>query len=133
MTNREIVNPETVFQADGFTHGVISTGGSLLFVSGQVAWDKNFQLVGGEDLAAQSRQVFENIQYVLSAAGASWEHVVKMTIYTTRPEENQTIAEVKQEFLQGVASPAETMIGVHGLASPDLLVEIEAYAVLPDH
>lgn len=132
MANREIVNPETVFQADGFTHGVISNGGRILFISGQVAWDKDFQLVGEGDLAAQSRKVYENIQHVLNEARASWENVVKMNIYTTRPHENLIIAGVKQEFLQGVPSPAETLIGVHGLASPDLLIEIEAYAVLPD-
>lgn len=127
---REIINPKEVFNAEGFTHAVLSTGSKTLYISGQLAWDEKFQLIGGDNLAAQTRKVYENIQSILEEAGASWSDVVKTTIYTTLPHENETIAQVKSEFMNGVPSPAETLIGVHSLAAPDLLVEIEAIAVL---
>lgn len=129
-SNREIVNPKAVFSADGFTHAVVSTGEKTVYISGQLAWDTHFQVVGGDDIAAQTRKVYENLQHILEDIGATWGNVVKTTIYTTRPEENETIAKVKHEFLKGVASPAETLIGVEALASPECLIEIEAIAVI---
>lgn len=129
-SSREIIQPDKLFHAEGFTHAVVSAGEKTVYISGQVAWDEKFQVVGEGDLAEQTRKVYENIQHVLDKIGATWENVVKTTIYTTLPYENETIAKVKHEFLKGVSSPAETLIGVHGLAAPELLVEIEALAVI---
>lgn len=128
--SKEILNPKKLFSAEGFTHATISEGTKTIYISGQIAWDQNFQVVGKGDLAKQTRKVYENIQHVLDEVGASWENVVKTTIYTTRPNENETIAKVKTEFLKGIASPAETLIGVDSLAAPELLIEIEAIAVI---
>lgn len=128
--NREIVNPDKVFNAEGFTHAVIAKGSKTVYLSGQLAWDTNFQVVGEGDLAKQTTKVFENIQHILDDIGATWDHVVKTTIYTTQPHESETIAKIKHSFLNGVASPAETLIGVEGLASPECLIEIEAIAVI---
>lgn len=127
---REIIQPEKLFHAEGFTHAVVSTGEKTVYISGQLPWDENFQIVGEGSLAEQSRKVYENIQHVLDEIGATWENVVKTTIYTTKPYENEIIANVKHEFLKGAASPAETMIGVNSLAAPGLLVEIEAIVVI---
>lgn len=128
--NREIINPEELFNVEGFTHAVVAKGDKTVYLSGQLSWDKNFQVIGEGDIVAQSRQVFKNIEHILDELGATWDHVVKTTIYTTKPEENETIAKVKHEFLQGVASPAETLIGVEALAMPEFLVEIEAIVVM---
>lgn len=128
--NRKIVNPDKVFSADGFTHAVVSEGDKTIYISGQLAWDTNFQVVGEGNLAKQTTQVFENIQHILDDIGATWDHVVKTTIYTTEPHESEMIAKIKHSFLDGVASPAETLIGVAGLASPECLIEIEAIAVI---
>lgn len=128
--NREIINPKELFNVEGFTHAVVATGNKTVYLSGQLSWDKNFQVIGEGDIVAQSRQVFKNIEHILDELGARWDNVVKTTIYTTKPEENETIAKVKHEFLQGVASPAETLIGVEALAMPVFLVEIEAIVVM---
>lgn len=129
-SKREIIQPDKLFHVEGFTHAVVSTGEKTVYISGQLPWDENFQIIGEGSLAEQSRKVYENIQHVLDEIGATWENVVKTTIYTTKPHKNEIIANVKHEFLKGVASPAETMIGVHSLAAPGLLVEIEAIVVI---
>jgi len=82
------------------------------------------------DLAKQAAKVYENIQHILDELGATWDHVVRTTIYTTQPHESETIAKVKHSFLDGVPSHAETMIGVESLAAPELLIEVEAIVVL---
>lgn len=128
--NREIVNPDKVFSAEGFTHAVIAAGNKTVYLSGQLPWDENFQVVGKGNLVEQTRKVYENIQHILEDIGATWDNVVKTTIYTTKPNEGETIAKTKHAFLNGVASPAETLIGVERLASPECWIEIEAIAVL---
>lgn len=128
--NREIINPDKLFNVEGFTHAVVPKGNKTVYLSGQLAWDENFNVIGGEDLAEQSTQVFKNIKYILDEINATWDHVVKFNIYTTKPHESEKIAEVKHQFLNGISSPAETMIGVEGLAAPELLVEIEAIVVM---
>lgn len=128
--NREIVNPRKVFSAEGFTHAVIAEGNKTVYLSGQLPWDENFQVVGKGDLVKQTRKVFENIQHILDDIGVTWDNVVKTTIYTTNPYEGEAISKTKHEFLNGVASPAETLIGVDSLASPDCMIEIEAIAVM---
>lgn len=128
--NREIVNPDKLFQAEGFTHAVIPKGNKTVYLSGQLAWDENFQVIGKGDLAKQTEKVYENIQHILDDIGATWDDVVKTTIYTTQPHEGETIAKIKHSFLDGVASHAETLIGVEGLAAPELLIEVEAIVVM---
>lgn len=128
--NREIINPDKVFQAEGFTHAVIPKGDKTVYLSGQLAWDENFQVIGDGDLAKQTAKVYENIQHILTDIGATWDHVVKTTIYTTKPHESETIARIKHEFLDGIPSHAETLVGVAGLAAPELLIEVEAIVVM---
>lgn len=129
--NREIINPKGLFQAEGFTHAVATTGTKTIYIAGQLPWDENFQVIGEGDLEAQTRKSFENIGIVLDEIGASWDHVVKLVTYTTKPEENELIGGIKVEVLNGVASPADTMIGVTALADPRCFVEIEAIVVMP--
>lgn len=84
----------------------------------------------GWRLAKQTAKVYENIQHILTGIGATWDHVVKTTIYTTKPHESETIARIKHEFLDGIPSHAETLVGVAGLAAPELLIEVEAIVVM---
>jgi reactive intermediate/imine deaminase len=103
--------------------------GNLLFVSGCVALDADGKLVGQGDVVAQARQVFENIGQCLSAAGASFADVVKVTTFLTDVSDRALINPVRQEFF-GDARPASTLVEVSALAHPDALVEIEAVAHL---
>lgn len=127
---REVINPKTLFQAEGFSHAVGTTGTKVFYLSGQLPWDENFQVVGEGDFEKQTEKSFENIEHVLDDIGARWDHVVKLVIYTTKPEKSETIAKIKHRFLNGVPSPAKTTIGIAGLADPRCFIEIEATVVM---
>ncbi len=127
-TNQKI-NPSTLFQTDGFTQAVSSSKTKIVFVSGQLAWDKNAQLVGEGDIEKQTYQVFENIKNVLDEVGATWEDVVKLGAYTVKLEDINTVARIKSEFF-GKTPPADTIVAVRGLAYPECLVEIDAIVMM---
>ena len=102
---------------------------AVVFLAGQVALSPDGQLVGEGDFAAQCRQVFENLQAVLDEAGATFENVVKVTVYLPDITNLQEYRRVKAEFVTG-RQPASTALEVKGLAFPGLMVEVEAIAVL---
>jgi reactive intermediate/imine deaminase len=104
--------------------------GNLLFVSGIVAVDGDGNLVGGDDVVAQARQVFENMRHVLAAAGCGFEDVVKVTIFLTDVDERARINPVRQEAF-GAARPASTLVEISQLAIPGARIEVEAVALVP--
>ena len=104
--------------------------GDLVFVSGIVAVDGEGRLVGGDDVVAQTRQVFETMRAVLAVAGCSFEDVVKVTIFLTDVEDRPLINPVRQEVFGGTR-PASTLVEVPRLAVPGAKVEIEAVALVP--
>ena len=104
--------------------------GNLLFVSGCVALDAEGKLVGEGDVVAQARQVFTNIGLCLSAAGATFADVVKVTTFLTDVNDRAQVNPVRQEFF-GDAKPASTLVEVSALVLPEFLIEVEAVAVLP--
>ena len=109
----------------------MATGTRLAFIAGQAAIDRDFAVVGGGDLGAQTRQVMENLGHALDELGASWDDVVKATIYTTRPGEFELIGRMMGEAMGDAAPPAQVILGVTGLALPELLIEIELVVSLP--
>ncbi len=113
-----------------FSGGVKVTGGELLFVSGQLAKDANSQLVGKGDIAAQTRQVLENIKRVLDLAGATFADVVKVIVYIKDMSHFREIHDVRLQYFSADALPASTMVEVSGFVDPDALIEIEAIAVI---
>ena len=118
-----IVNHWFLESTDAVRHG------DLLFVSGVAPLDEDSRLVGGDDVAAQTRQVFLNMKRVLEAAGTSFDKVLKVTVYLTDVADRTTINPIRQEFF-GATRPASTLIGVNQLAVPGMKVEIEAVAAL---
>ena len=104
--------------------------GSLLFMSGVVAVDGDGNLVGGDDVVAQARQVFENLGRVLAAAGCGFEDVVKVTIFLTDVDDRPKINPLRQEVF-GETRPASTLIKMPRLAVPGATIEIEAVALVP--
>ena len=126
---RELINPPELHPAPGFSHVAMATGGRHVFVAGQVALDTGFGLVGGDDLGEQTKAAMRNVGLALEAAGAGWDDVVRRTIYTLRPTEYETITAAIDEVTGGAAHPAQTILGVTGLAVPGLLIEIECTAV----
>jgi reactive intermediate/imine deaminase len=105
--------------------------GDLLFISGMAPLDGNGNLVGGDDVAAQTRQVLKNMEAILRAAGADFADVLRVTVYLTDISDRAKINPVRQEFF-GATKPASTLIEVSDLAVPGMKVEIEAVAGLRD-
>jgi reactive intermediate/imine deaminase len=104
-------------------------GGRLLYISGQVAWDTNGNIVGKGDVAAQARQVFRNLREVLQAAGGDLQDLMKITTYITKIEDFPAVAQVRSEVFQGEL-PASTLIVVKSLFHPDFLLEVEGIAAV---
>ena len=128
---RTIVNPSTIHPPAGYSHIVHATGSRLVFVAGQAALDQDFAIVGEGDLAAQTRQVMTNLQRALDELGATWDDVVKSTVYTTQPHEYEVIGAAMSQAMGDAAPPAQVIAGVTGLALPALLIEIELVVSLP--
>ncbi len=126
MANRELSNPANLHPAPGFSHVALATGGRLAFIAGQLALSPDFQIIGGEDLAEQTKAATRNLGIALDSIGATFDDVVRRTIYTTQPTEYEIITAAIEEVQGSTEHPAQTIIGVTGLALPGLVIEIEA-------
>jgi enamine deaminase RidA (YjgF/YER057c/UK114 family) len=105
--------------------------GSAIAVSGTVATGDSGALVGLGDPYAQAKQALRNIEAALQKAGAGLEHVIRTRIYVTDAGFVEAVGHAHAEAF-GVIRPAATMVVVKALVDPEMLVEIEADAVLPD-
>lgn len=128
---RELHNPPALHPAPGFSHVAIGTGSRTAYIAGQIALAPDFSIIGENDLRAQTVAATRNLEIALQAIGATWEHVVRRTIYTTQPEQYEVITSGIEEVQGSQEHPAQTIIGITGLAIPGLLIEIEATVVLP--
>jgi 2-iminobutanoate/2-iminopropanoate deaminase len=108
----------------------VSAGG-LLFVSGIVSVDAGGALVGGDDVVAQTRRIFEIMGAILADAGCTFADVVRVTVYLTDVDDRTRINPVRQEHF-GSTLPASTLIEVSRLAVPGAKIEIECVAALPE-
>ena len=104
--------------------------GDLLFISGCGPVDGDLKLVGEDDVAEQARQVFRNMEKVLSAAGATFADILKVTVYLTDVGDRTKINPVREEFF-GTSRPASSLIGIKELAIPGMMVEVEAIVGIP--
>ncbi|HEU4971482.1 MAG TPA: RidA family protein, partial [Gaiellaceae bacterium] len=95
-----------------------------------IAVDGDGQLVGGDDVVTQTRQVLENMRAILEAGGCRFEDVVKVTIFLTDIDERPLINPLRQEVF-GSARPASTLVEVSRLVLPEARVEIECVALVP--
>lgn len=114
-----------------YSNVITSPPGKLVFCAGQVALDADGNIVGAGDIEAQTRQVMENLKLALEEAGATFDDVVKITNYITDAEQFAKMAGVRREFLTE-PYPASTLIEVEALIYPELLIEIEAIAVVSE-
>lgn len=131
MSSRRLLNPPELHAAPGYSHIVIAPESGVAYLSGQVALDPDFALVGGDDLREQTKAAMRNIKVALDAIGASWEDVVRRTIYTLQPTQYEIITAAIEEVQGSTEHPAETIVGVTGLALDGLLIEIETTVLLP--
>ena len=129
---------KTILQSDAVAvpRGIMSQGvavpaGRMIFASGQVAREVDGQLVGRGDIRAQTRKTLQNLQAVLTEAGATMDDVVKVTVFVTNLSEHfAAIHEIRAEFF-AAPYPASTLVEVSQLVDPEMLIEIEAIAVTP--
>jgi len=126
---REIIQPKGVPDPRPRFAQVVKHG-KLIYVAGQTSVDANGKLVGKGDIGAQTRQVFQNIKHCLDAAGATFDQVIKINVYSTDLDAHMgVIARLRQEYFSK-GPVASTTVQVSRLVDPDWLVEIEAIAVL---
>jgi len=123
-------NPPELSKPTGYTHVVEVTGPNrTIYISGQIAFDKDGKVVGAGDMKAQAEQVFKNLQTALTAAGAKFSDVVKMNTYITDMEKAPAVREVRARYF-GDSTPASTLVQVVHLARPELMLEVEVIAVV---
>ncbi|MEV8389242.1 MULTISPECIES: RidA family protein [unclassified Streptomyces] len=123
-------SPAGVAPGNGYSHVVWGTG-RFVAVSGQCAFDEDGAIVGDGDPAAQARQVFENLRRCLAAAGASFDDVVKLTYFVTDVAHLPAIREARDAVIDTSRPPASSAVQVAALFRPELLLEIEAFAITP--
>jgi reactive intermediate/imine deaminase len=123
------LRPAGMPPANGYSHAV-AFNGPVLVISGQVPLDEEGRLVGQGDPRAQLRQVFLNLTTALAAAGASMDHVVKLTVFLTDMADLQVFREVRDDFVPLDRPPASSLVQVSSLVNPEFRVEIEAIAAL---
>ena len=127
---RHHLRPDGTPPTNNYSHAVSFTG-RMVVVSGQVPLDAEGRLVGPDDPRAQTRQVFQNLQAVLAAAGCDLSHVVKLTVFLTNMGDLADFRAVRDEFVDAARPPASSLVQVSGLVHPAFRVEIEAIAALP--
>jgi enamine deaminase RidA (YjgF/YER057c/UK114 family) len=126
---RKQISSNTVWE-DSYGYSRAVRIGNMVFVSGTTSTDENGIVTGAKNPYAQTVQALKNIERALNQAGATLENVVRTRIFITNMAFADTIGKAHKEVF-GNIRPATTMVQVQRLISPDMLVEIEADAVIP--
>jgi enamine deaminase RidA (YjgF/YER057c/UK114 family) len=127
--HRELLNPKDLHPAPGFSHVAIARGEKVVYFAGQLGIGVDFSLAA-DDLHGQTAAAMRNLKTAMDAAGVGWDDVVRRTIYTMEPTEYETITKAIDEVTGGADHPAQTIVGITGLAVEGCLIEIEATAVV---
>lgn len=129
----KLLNPETVAKPNGYSHVAEVDLGTckMLILSGQVGLDQKGTLVGKGDVARQTEQAFDNIRKIVEASGGTMDHIVKLGYFMTDVKQIQGVREVRNRFFNMSKPPASTLVQVSGLFREDILIEIEATAIIP--
>jgi enamine deaminase RidA (YjgF/YER057c/UK114 family) len=130
---KQIVNPPNLAESIGFNHGILTTGGQLLFLAGQAALDKEGRVVAPGDVVAQYRETLNNLEQVVQAAGGKMADIVKMTIFVKDRDDYKAhlreLGRVHKGFF-GAYYPATALLEVSRFFEEGVLVEIEGIAVI---
>ena len=118
-----------VFDPPTYSQAVkITDGKAMLYIAGQVAYDKDGAPAHRGDIKGQAREAFRSIKALVEAQGGTLDNVVKINTYVTDARYRPEFRAIREEFF-GVKAPASTMVEVSALAHPDYLIEVEAIAV----
>lgn len=129
MKKQAIVSSKLSKPVGVFSHAVKAEGKEFLFISGLTARDINGNIVGKGDMRVQTKQILENMKIILEEAEASFDHIVKVTVYVTDLKYFKEIHEVRAQYFKGDL-PASTLVQVCCLVNEDCMIEIDAIAVL---
>lgn len=127
--SKTVINPPSLAKPTGYSYAIKKTG-TPVFISGQVALDGEGKLVGEGDAAAQTEQVFKNLQAVVEGCGGTLDDIVKITIFVTDPSYRPAVGAARLKWFKEGEWPASTYLVVSALAVPTMLVEIEAVAMI---
>jgi 2-iminobutanoate/2-iminopropanoate deaminase len=130
MNDRKIIRTDKAPAPVGPYNQAIAASGQMLFVAGQIPLDpQTGDIVGTRDVAKQTQQVMANLEAILKAAGASWEGVVKTTVFLTDLQNFAAMNQVYAGYFTEGNAPARACVEVSRLPK-DVLVEIECIAVV---
>jgi enamine deaminase RidA (YjgF/YER057c/UK114 family) len=127
------LNPPELGTPPGYSQIVDVRASRIIFIAGQAALDRNGELVGRNDFAAQADQVFRNLSTALQSVGCTASDLVKLTVFLRDMSDLTTYREARNRFFTTVtppAAPAVTLVEVSKLYGPDFLIEIEAVAAV---
>ena len=124
------INPPGLTKPAGYTHVVLAADGRTVYIAGQVAVDSTNAIVGQADFRAQAERVFANLRIALASVGATYSDLVKTTTFITDVSNSVALREIRTKYLDPARPPANSLIPVPALTRPELLLEIEAVAVL---
>lgn len=130
--NFTFINPEALGAPRGYSNGVLTNGGSLLFIAGQVAWNKE-QLIVSDDLVEQFDRALENLITIVAEAGGQPQQIARLTIYVTDKDDyRQRMKEIGERYRarMGKHFPAMVLVEIKSLLEDGAKVEIEGIAVL---
>ncbi|MFQ5595382.1 MAG: RidA family protein [Anaerolineae bacterium] len=132
---KTIINPPSLPAPRGYNHGILVSGGRLLFLAGQDASDIEGNIVAPGDLVAQFEQVLRNLQAVVEEAGGTAQDIVKLNIFVR--DRNDYAAKLRplgQVFRENFGGhyPAMALFEVAGFFREETLVELEGLAVIPE-
>lgn len=127
---KKFINPKTMPPTFGYSHVVeASNAKRTIYISGQVAINTDGQIVGINDLATQTRQVFENIKIALETSDLNFNDVVKLTFFLTDISQMAIVRDIRDQYIGTNNPPASSAVEVRKLINDNLLIEIEAIAV----
>jgi len=127
------INPPELGEPPGYSQIVDVSAGRLVFIAGQTALDRDGNVVGKDDFAAQAERVFENLAVALRASGCTAANLVKLTVFLTDMDNLGRYREARNRFFASVtppAAPAVTLVEVSKLYGPNFLLEVEAIAAV---
>jgi len=130
----EAINPELLPVNPAYSQAVVTHGpGKTIYIGGQDSVNGKGEIVGKGDIGLQTEQVLKNMQAVLSACGATFDNVVKLTIHIVQGQDIRLGFQASQKYLGGMKNPpAITGLFVSALARPEFLVEVDAIAFIPE-
>jgi enamine deaminase RidA (YjgF/YER057c/UK114 family) len=131
--DKTIINPPSLVPAVGFSHGILVTGGRLLFLAGQTGSNAEGQIIAPGDLVAQFEKTLRNLQSVVESAGGKMQDITKLNIFVRNRDDYlahlEPLGIVHRSFF-GAYYPAMALFEVTGFFQNETLVEIEGFAVI---